>query len=70
MPNTGLRIRVLGAEPFIYAPPTSRGRADERAFHLALDALNRAAADAVISGYRMNAVPADPVRCPDGFLDR
>jgi hypothetical protein len=49
MSNTGPRIRVLGAEPFIYAPPTSRGRADERAFHLVLDALNGAGADAALA---------------------
>ena len=34
---------------FTYAPSTSRGHADERAFHLLLDALNGAGADAALA---------------------
>jgi hypothetical protein len=39
-----------GRFSFICAPSASRGRADERAFHLLLNALNGANADANLAG--------------------
>jgi hypothetical protein len=61
--------RRHGRSGFIYAPSTSRGHADERAFHLLLDALHRASADAAFTRDLAYTYAATQVR-PDALFRR
>src|SRR6516165_5164643 len=57
---------------FICAPSTSRGHADERAFHLLPDALHRACADAALTRDLAHALAGAQLRLDslfDGGID-
>jgi bifunctional non-homologous end joining protein LigD len=60
----------LGRFGFICVPSASRGHADERAFHLLLNALNGPAADATLAGNSQDAfapcLPSRAERPPSG----